>query len=93
VNPTSLTFTPIDWEIPKMVTVTGVDDLLSDMSKAFVCITAQSSSTDLSYNGIDPEDVFVFNMDDELQAVAGGYHTVEVRGNGTLWAWGDNEYG
>ena len=27
------------------------------------------------------------------QIAAGGYHTVALKTNGSLWAWGDNENG
>jgi len=34
VSPISLTFTTLDWNIPHIVTVTGVDDALTDGSVA-----------------------------------------------------------
>jgi alpha-tubulin suppressor-like RCC1 family protein len=32
--------------------------------------------------------------DSDWSSISGGYyHTVALKTNGTLWAWGDNEYG
>jgi hypothetical protein len=93
VNPISLTFTPANWYVPRTVTLTGADDLISDGSKAYICITGLSTSADPSYDSIDPADVSVFNKDDEPQVAAGAYHTLEVRSDGTLWAWGNNGSG
>ena len=41
-----------------------------------------------SGSGTDPGMILLFKA-----IAAGGYHTVAIREDGTLWVWGDNEYG
>jgi len=52
---------------PQLVTVTGQDDAIKDGDVAYTIITAASVSADPAYNGIDPADVAVLNLDDEPQ--------------------------
>ncbi len=66
VSPASLTFTPADALSPKTVTVTGVDDVLSDGNVAYTIVTAPAVSADPLYTGADASDVSVTNYDDEL---------------------------
>jgi uncharacterized repeat protein (TIGR02543 family) len=51
VSPASLTFTTANWNTPQTVTITGVDDDLSDGDIPY-SITASASSADLSYHGM-----------------------------------------
>ncbi|GEM_PF-1857649 len=62
---TSVTFTPTDWNIPQIITVTGVDDPYVDGTIAYTIVTGVSTSTDPVYNGIDPNDVAVTNLDND----------------------------
>jgi hypothetical protein len=64
VSPTSVTFTPVDWNIAQTVTVTGVDDGTADGDMAYTIIIEPAVSTDPNYNGIDPPDVSVTNTDE-----------------------------
>ena len=64
VSPTSVTFTPVDWNVPQTVTVTGVDDGTADGVMAYTIIIEPAISTDPYYNGIDPPDVSVTNTDE-----------------------------
>ncbi|MFN8634512.1 MAG: hypothetical protein U0893_11700 [Chloroflexota bacterium] len=64
VSPSSLTFTPANWSTPQTVTVTGVDDAVVDGPIAYTIVTAPAVSTDPSYNGLNPSDVSVTNLDD-----------------------------
>ena len=51
VSPSSLTFTPANWNIPQTVTVTGVNDAVDDGDILYSIINAPATSADASYNG------------------------------------------
>ncbi len=93
VNTSSLTFTANDWDITQTVTVSGVDDTKVDGIQPYTIVTSAASSTDADYDGIDPSDVVATNSDDEVNIVAGEYHSLLLSSDGTLWAWGKNSYG
>ncbi|HNB64921.1 MAG TPA: DUF4347 domain-containing protein, partial [Rhodocyclaceae bacterium] len=59
----SLTFTAANWNQAQTVTVTGVADGIVDGNIAYTVITAQASSADAGYNGLDPADVSLTNFD------------------------------
>lgn len=65
VAPASLTFTQADWNRPRMVTVTGMDDGVADGDQAYTIVTGPASSGDSAYDGIDAPDVAVVNEDDD----------------------------
>jgi hypothetical protein len=69
VAPASVTFTPANYNAPQTVTVTGVDDSLPDGNQPYKIITAPATSTDPTYNGVDPLDVNVTNIDDETAGI------------------------
>lgn len=54
---------------PQEVTVTGVDDGLADGPQAFTILTSPASSADPVYDGLDPADIAVVNVDDELDLI------------------------
>ena len=56
-NVPSLLFTPNDWNTPKTVRVTGVDDLLADGNVAYLIFTQPATSSDPNYNGRNAADV------------------------------------
>jgi hypothetical protein len=64
VDQTKLTFTPDDWSTARTITVTAVDDELTEGSHA-ATITHSASSTDGKYNGIPIADVTVNIADNE----------------------------
>jgi hypothetical protein len=66
VSPSSLTFTITDWDIPQTVTVTGVDDAITDGMQTAVIDLGTASGGD--YEGLDPGDVVVSNLDDEVSS-------------------------
>lgn len=74
VSPTSLTFTPSDWNTPHIVTVTGVDDFKQDGDVAYTIVTAPAVSSDLNYNGIDAADVGVVNRDNDTAGYVWNYN-------------------
>ena len=63
VNPNSLTFTTANWSTPQIATVTGIDDGSADGDVAYSVVTAAATSTDGYYDGINPSDVSVLNLD------------------------------
>ncbi|QQR54797.1 S-layer homology domain-containing protein [Candidatus Peregrinibacteria bacterium] len=69
VSPSSLTFTSGNWNTPQTVTVTGVDDFLSDGTVAFNIINAAASSADSGYNNLNPADLSVSCTDDDTASV------------------------
>jgi hypothetical protein len=56
---------PKDATDPVVVIVTGADDPDVDGDMPYTIITASSTSDDPAYNGIDPADVAVINLDNE----------------------------
>jgi hypothetical protein len=68
-TPTSVTFTPGDWFMARTITVTGQDDPLADGNQVFRIRTNPATSADPGYNGINPPDVVVTNIDDDVAAV------------------------
>jgi hypothetical protein len=72
VSPSSVSFTSANWNVAQMMTVTGVDDDDIDGDVAYVIVTAPAVSTDANYNGIDPADVSVVNLDDEADSDGDG---------------------
>jgi Domain of unknown function (DUF4347)/Cadherin-like/Right handed beta helix region len=66
VSTSSLTFTPLNWNIAQIVTITGVNDSFVDPAKVYTVGLGAATSLDTSYNGIDPTDLSLTNIDDDL---------------------------
>jgi hypothetical protein len=62
-EPLLLTFTPLNWYQPQVVTVTGVDDYLLDGDQLYL-VANTTSSGDGDYDGIETADVEVVNIGD-----------------------------
>lgn len=62
----SLTFTSANWNAPQLVTVTGADDTQTDGNVSYTIQLHAATSSDSSYNGRDPQDVTLTNLDDDL---------------------------
>jgi hypothetical protein len=78
-----LTFTADDWNIPHVVTVTGVDDAAADGTVNYTINLGTASSSDAGYNGIQPPSVTVGNQDDDsgiTVAPTSGLFTTEAGG-------------
>src|SRR5690606_23283317 len=54
----------LNWNVPRTVTVTGVDDALVDGDIAYSIITSVTSA-DADYAAINPADVSVVNLDND----------------------------
>ncbi|MFO7541977.1 MAG: cadherin-like domain-containing protein, partial [Thiobacillus sp.] len=59
----NLVFTPGNWNIPKVVVVTGVNDALNDGDVMYQVIAAPAASADPLYNGMAAGAVDVTNLD------------------------------
>ncbi|MFM2052137.1 MAG: hypothetical protein RL456_174, partial [Pseudomonadota bacterium] len=63
VSPAALTFTSANWNVPQTVTVTGLPDAVADPATAYTVTLAPATSADPAYNGLDPLDVAVTNVE------------------------------
>ena len=63
VNVESIVFTPSNWEIPQIVTVTGVNDALNDGDVTYNLVIGPATSSDANYQGLDPTDLTLVNKD------------------------------
>ncbi len=69
VAPSSLTFTPQNWNAAQTVTATGVNDDVDDGDQTWTVVLAAAQSTDTDYSGLDPDDVAVSNADDDTAGI------------------------
>ena len=87
INPTSLTFQPANWNVAQTVTVTGVDEKVSDGNIAYNIVTGIVQGGDPAYT-VDPRDVSVTNTDDDFVDVTvtptTGLSTTEAGGTATF---------
>lgn len=86
--PAALVFTPADWNTPRQVTITGVDDALIDGNIAYNIITAPAVSTDPNYNGRNAADVAALNLDNDAAGITvtptSGLITTETGGQASF---------
>ncbi len=61
----TLTFTPANWNTNQTVTVKGVDEGNLDGDQSILIQLQAATSADPSYNGLDPADVTVINLDND----------------------------
>ena len=66
VSTPSVTFTPANWNVTQTVTITGVNDAVIDGDIAFTIVLAAAVSSDPNYHGLNPADVSVVNLDDDV---------------------------
>jgi putative Ig domain-containing protein len=63
VSTSSVTFNLLNWSTAQTITVTGVDNGSRHSNANYQIITDPASSLDLLYNGLNPADVSVTNVD------------------------------
>ncbi|HEV7763589.1 MAG TPA: Ig-like domain repeat protein [Thermoanaerobaculia bacterium] len=68
--PAAVTFTSGNYNVPRTVTVTGVDDLFMDGNIGYTILTLPAVSVDLHYAGLNAADVSVTNNDNDTSAIA-----------------------
>ena len=69
VTPTSVVFTPVDWNTARTITVTGVVDAFNDGNQPYTIVTTPATSADPNYANRNVDDVSVTNTGPGL----GGY--------------------
>jgi hypothetical protein len=69
VSPSQLTFTPSDWNTPQTVTVTAIDDSISEGSHSGT-IQHSASSTDADFNGISVVSVTANITDNDTPTIS-----------------------
>jgi hypothetical protein len=84
----TLLFTSSNWNVPKTVTITGVDDSLADGDINYTIQHASTISGDPAYNGMALPDILVKNTDDDIAAIvaapSSGLVTSEAGGTATF---------
>jgi hypothetical protein len=74
-----ITFTPLDWDTPQTIIVSGVNDNIADGNQPFNVVLGVTASGDTNYGGIfNPPDVAFTNVDDDHAGI-----TVNI-GNGLI---------
>lgn len=88
VSVSSLVFTSANWNVPQSVTVTGVNDNIDDGNVAYAIVLGAASSADSGYNGLNPSDVALTNLDDDTAGITrgnpSGTSTTETGGSVTF---------
>lgn len=69
VSSASVTFTSANWSTPQTLTVTGVNDDLTDGDAGYTIATAAATSTDGNYGGLNAADVSVTNTDNDTAGI------------------------
>jgi hypothetical protein len=69
ISISNLVFTNLDWSTPQTVTVTGVNDFVDDGDIGYQILLSTTTSADVIYNGLDPDDVSVTNTDNDTSGV------------------------
>ncbi|NJR25623.1 MAG: hypothetical protein HC786_27535 [Richelia sp. CSU_2_1] len=65
ISPKTVTFNSTNWNQPQTITVTGIDDRISDGNKNYTIFTYSAISTDRDYSGLNAADITVTNRDNE----------------------------
>ncbi|WP_231516861.1 Calx-beta domain-containing protein, partial [Planktothrix paucivesiculata] len=69
VAPTTVTFTPANWNSYQTITATGVDDLAADGDQSYKILSTPVISADSTYNNYKLADVDVINTDNDIPGV------------------------
>jgi hypothetical protein len=66
---TLLTFTAANWNVAQTVTITGVNDDVDDGDQVYDIVLGAATSGDVNYNGLDPNDVGLTNINDDTAGI------------------------
>ena len=84
VSPASITFTAANWNSPVTVTGTGVDDTIFDGNIPWTLVIGAATSADTLYNGINPTDFALTNLDNEAPPASKFYVVDDATVNRTF---------
>ena len=70
-SPATLVFDATSWKVPQTVTVTGVDDHVSDGAQVYTLHAGPATSDDPRYAGLAADDVSLTNLDDDPALLVG----------------------
>ena len=90
VDQSTLTFTTSNWNTPQTVTITGQHDTAPYGSVPYGIVLAPASSADPRYDGIDPDDVSVLNINNLAPGIsvnAANFTTTDRGGTATFSVW------
>lgn len=62
---TQVVFNSSNWKTPQVIRVIGLDDSIVDGDVRYSIETLPASSSDTAYNGMNPNDVQILNLDDD----------------------------
>ena len=65
VEPSLIVFSPGNWRSPQSVSITGMDDSVEDGDQVYSVSIDAAESADPNYQGMDPDDPLVANLDDD----------------------------
>ncbi len=65
VSPSSVSFNSTNWNIPVIITVTGVDDFVQDGNINYTINVGSTTSLNLDYNGLTTQTVAIINNDND----------------------------
>lgn len=84
VAPTSLTFTPADWDSPQTVILTGVDDFVIDGNQTkLVKVSVDDSTSDDAFDLLPDLYLLSTTTDDDVAGLRLSKHAASVSENGT----------
>jgi len=69
VTPTVIAFTALDWNIPKVVTVLGMDDAKADGNRSYAILFSPAISSDPEYQGLVAPAVQLSNTDNDTPGI------------------------
>lgn len=88
VSPSKVIFTTANWNYPKEIVVTGVDDSLQDGNQSVKVGLGKTKSLDAEYHDLEVGEVHVQNIDDETTGITiselGGHLVTELGGTSSF---------
>ena len=69
INPSSVTFTAVNFDQPRTINVTAIDDAVDNGDQPFTIATAPAISDDDGYDGLNPNDVSGLVTDDDVAGI------------------------